>query len=151
MSAPTPPLPRVSGGRLTWAEALAGPLVGATCLWQDLDGLHIEAAPAEPPPTSLVWAWRGETDLVRLRVDSGTVFLATVDAADAARVHGWGADDLRGRVAAYRPAGTDRGLGADFEQVIVDGLDDEVGPITFVRPARPAHLPSRPGSGSVQS
>ena len=39
-------------GRMTWAEAVAGPLAGATCLWQDLDGLQVQPAPPAVPYTS---------------------------------------------------------------------------------------------------
>ena len=39
---------------------MAGPLARATCLWQDLDGLHVSGPPAEAPPTSIVWGWRAD-------------------------------------------------------------------------------------------
>ena len=57
---------------MSWAQAVAGPLAGATCLWQDLDGLHVETAPPSPPPTSILWGWLARTRLVRARLDGGT-------------------------------------------------------------------------------
>jgi hypothetical protein len=146
-------------GRMTWAQAVSGPLAGATCLWQDLDGLHVEPAPAAPPPASLVWGWRGHDHLVRLRLDGDTAYVAVHSpqdppsahpAAGARNVAGgaageraggtrrplpWALND--GRVAASRgrgPAAQAGGVGAAYEQVVVDGIGAGAGPITFVRP-----------------
>lgn len=127
-------------GRMTWAEAVAGPLGGATCLWQDLDGLHVAPAPAAPPPTSILWAWRGDSLLVRLRLDGQIAYVAvhypSVQAPGCTPVETvpWSRND--GRVAASvltGPDAADGGTGARYEQVIVD--NDGSGPITFVRPA----------------
>lgn len=123
------------GGRMTWAEAVAGPLDGATCLWQDLDGLHVSAAPAQPPPTSILYGWRGDSLLVRLRLDGSTAFVAVHDPSVQAPVKtvAWDPDD--GRVAGSVGRGPDAaggGTGARYEQVVVDGD----APVTFVRPAR---------------
>lgn len=124
-------------GRMTWAEAVAGPLAGATCLWQDLDGLHVSPAPQSAPPTSILWAWRPDAWLVRARLDGGTAFVAVHDGTGLTRTVPWdAAGDLR--VAASRgrgPLPDDGGAGAVYEQVVVDGIDDLTGPITFVRPA----------------
>lgn len=128
----------LTGGRMTWPEAVAGPLAGATCLWQDLDGLHAEQAPATAPPTSILWAWRDET-VVRVRVDSQTAFVAILSAVGAGvRTVPW---DLRpggdGRVAGIRGPAVESGAAyEEFEQVIVDGPGDGTGPVTFIRPAR---------------
>ena len=65
-----------AAGKMTWAQALTGPLAETTCLWQDLDGLHVEPAPASPPPTSLIWGWCGRDHLVRLRLDGDTAYVA---------------------------------------------------------------------------
>lgn len=122
-------------GRKTWEAALSGLLDGATCLWQDLDGLHVEPPPATAPPTSVLWAWRGVCDLVRIRLDGQAVFAAMLRSDDATRVHGWSPED--GRVKSYRgPDAAGGGLGTGYEQVVVDGLDADVGPVTFIRPAR---------------
>src|SRR5260370_798486 len=43
---------------MPWADAVAGPLRGATCLWQDLDGAPVGAAP-EPVPPPAVLGGRG--------------------------------------------------------------------------------------------
>src|SRR5206468_2559104 len=56
---------QVTGGVTTWAQAVAGPLAEATCLWQDLDGLHVAPAPADPPPTSILWGWTDDGILLR--------------------------------------------------------------------------------------
>jgi hypothetical protein len=119
---------------MTWAEALAGPLAEATCLWQDLDGLHVEQAPSEPPPTSILYGWRGDSLLVRLRLDGDTAFVAVHDCAVQApvRTEPWSLAD--GRVAGAAGRGPDEaggGTGARYEQVVVDGD----APVTFVRPA----------------
>jgi len=125
-----------SSGRMSWTEAVAGPLAGATCLWQDLDGLHVSPAPGAPPPTSILWGWRPDSWLVRARLDGDTAFVAVHDGKRLARTVPWSADD--GRVAASRGRGpsADRGgVGAAYEQVVVDGTGDRAGPITFLRPA----------------
>ena len=148
-----------ASGRMTWVQAVSGPLAGATCLWQDLDGLHVEPAPAAPPPASLMWGWRGRAYLVRVRLDGDTAYVAvhspvgppSADEAGAARnVAGaaagggpggarrtlpWALND--GRVAASRgrgPAAQAGGVGAVYEQIVVDGIAGGAGPVTFVRP-----------------
>lgn len=130
------------GGRMSWAEAVAGPLAGATCLWQDLDGLHVEPAPPAVPCTSIMWGWRDDGMLIRARLD-GSVALVAVHAPGGRMVSTvpW---DARpggdGRVATARgPAAGPGSIGAEYEQVIVEG-DRETGPVTFIRPA------SRPGA-----
>lgn len=131
-------------GRKTWAQALAGPLAGATCLWQDLDGLHVAPPPETAPPTSVMWAWRPDALLVRLRLDGQTAYVAVHDPADAAPVPVVPWDPADGRVAGSAGRGPDAsggGVGAPYEQVIVDGAGD--GPVTFVRPARDSVRPAR--------
>lgn len=135
-------------GRMTWSQALAGPLAGATCLWQDLDGLHVEAPHEAAPPTSIMWAWRADGLLVRLRLDGQAAYVAVHDPAAQALVPPgpintvpW--DPADGRVigsAGRGPDGRNGGTGARYEQVILDGdVDGDGGvPITFVRPARDA-------------
>jgi len=138
-----------SGGRMTWAESVSGPFAGCTCLWQDLDGLHVERPPLDAPPTSIIWGWRGSLFLVRARLDGDTAYVAVADDVTAldpdigpvltANTVPWSLDD--GRVAAAggaadagRGPGRERGgVGARYEQIIVGGI--ETGPITFVRPA----------------
>lgn len=123
-------------GRMSWAEAATGPLANAMCLWQDLDGLHVEAAPSAAPPTSILWGWRSDSLLVRLRLDGQTAYVAVHDPAVRAPVKTlpWSPQD--GRVAASVGRGPDRtadGTGASYEQVVLDaGVG---GPVTFVRPA----------------
>lgn len=140
----------LSGGRMTWASAVAGPLAGCTCLWQDLDGLHVEPPPLDAPPTSILWGWRGGGFLVRARLDGDTAYVAAVadvtalDPADGSVAPvvtvPWSPDD--GRVAAAvgaadagrgpLPGAGGVGVGAQYEQVIVGGI--VTGPITFIRP-----------------
>lgn len=122
-------------GRMTWAEAVAGPLAGATCLWQDLDGLHVSAAPAEPPPTSILYGWREDSLLVRLRLDGSTALVAVHDLAEQRPV-GTVAWNLHrdGQVAGSAGRGPDAvggGTGARYEQVVVDA--DGCGPVMFIR------------------
>jgi hypothetical protein len=124
----------VTGRRTTWALATSTELVGATCLWQDLDGLHVAAPPPEPPPTSILWAWTDHT-LFRLRLDDTTVHLARCPASTPATATiPWNAT-ADSRVAAYRPApGTGRdGLGTTYLEVTID--TGPAGPVTFIRPA----------------
>jgi hypothetical protein len=124
-------------GRMSWAEAVAGPLAGATCLWQDLDGLHVSPAPETLPPTSILWAWRPNSWLVRARLDGDVAFVAVHQGSGLASTVPWNADD--GRVAASRGRGPSPdlgGVGARYEQVVVDGIGDGAGPVTFLRPAR---------------
>lgn len=132
-------------GRMTWAEAVAGPLAGATCLWQDLDGLHVSEAPESAPPTSILWGWRGDGWLVRLRLDGETAYVAVHDPSVRAAVPTvpWGPGDRRvaGSVR-HGPGAASGGTGARYEQVVADA--DGAGPVTFVRPAA-ASVP--PGEG----
>ena len=129
---------RLSGGRSTWAVVLAGELADATCLWQDLDGLHVGPAPAAPPPTTLVWGWTATGTLLRLRLDGETVFLARWDGGGGTTTLAW--PPTEGRVLAYR--GVERtagGLGTAYVEVTVhpDDPDAAHGPVTFIRPADP--------------
>ena len=132
-------------GKMTWEQAVAGPLAGTTCLWQDLDGLHVEPAPESPPPTSVLWAWSGDgSRLVRLRLDGGTSFVAQHHQPRAGQLTAGGGQILPwslgdGRIAASRgrgPAPEDGGVGAGYEQIVIDGISDGVGPVTFIRPVR---------------
>jgi hypothetical protein len=132
-------------GKMTWPQAVTGPLAGATCLWQDLDGLHIEPAPELPPPTSVLWAWADDNSrLARVRLDGGTAFVAMHQEQRAGLAQGnrtlpWSLQD--GRIAATHgrgPAPEDSGVGAVYEQIVVDGISDGTGPVTFLRPLRPA-------------
>ncbi len=120
MSTPPP------SGRMSWTEAVAGPLAGATCLWQDLDSLHVSEAPETPPPTSILWAWRADSWLIRARLDGDTALVAVHNGTGLVRTVPWSASD--GRVAASRGRGSSADLGAPCEQVVVDGA----GPITFL-------------------
>ena len=79
-----------ASGRMTWAQAVAGPLAEATCLWQDLDGLHVSVAPDVPPPTSILWGWRPDSWLVRARLDGDTAFVAVHDGTGLAARGGVG-------------------------------------------------------------
>ncbi len=129
-----------------WTVVVAGELAGATCLWQDLDGLHVSAAPAKAPPASFLWGWRDDGWLLRVRIDGDLAFVAELDPAAASQAGGavrtvpWDVrSDGRGdaRVAGARgPKPRDGGAGAVYEQVVVDGIGDGVGPVTFLRPAR---------------
>jgi hypothetical protein len=140
-------------GEMSWDQALAGPLSGTTCLWQDLDGLHVEPPPPFPPYASALWGWQDVGRLVRVRLDGDKAFVAIHDAGidrpvteDRGGGHAgpgasptlpWSLGD--GRIAASRLRGPDSeegGVGAAYEQVIVDGIADGVGPITFLRPVR---------------
>ena len=130
----------LAGGQLTWTEAVSGPLVGATCLWQDLDGLHTEPAPQAAPLTSILWGWRDEF-LIRVRLDGDTAYVAILLApGEGTETVPW---DLRregdGRVAGLRGPATKTGTPfGKFEQLIVDGTAEGSGPVTFIRPARRA-------------
>jgi hypothetical protein len=66
----------------TWRD-FRGIVDSATCLWQDLDGVHVAPAPEEPPPTSILWAWSDQRgadgvpeQLWRARIEGDTVFVA---------------------------------------------------------------------------
>jgi hypothetical protein len=129
-----------TSGTMSWEAAVAGPLNTATCLWQDLDGLHVEPAPSAPPPTSILWACRADGWLVRARLDGSTALIA-VHHPDESAVTGttvpWSHAD--GRIAASHgrgPASQDGGVGATYQQIVVDGVDEGTGPITFLRPAQ---------------
>ncbi|MGW0359274.1 hypothetical protein ACWDXV_34225 [Nocardia nova] len=102
-------------------------LFGATCLWQDLDGLHREPAPAAIPLTSILWAWWNRADgrTARLRLDSGRVYLAIETwPNDPISTIAWGADDDRPK--SFRAAGN-AVVTEQFDIAIIDHL-------TFIRP-----------------
>ena len=130
-----------ASGRMTWAQAAAGPLAGATCLWQDLDGLHVAPAPDNAPPTSILWAWRPDSWLVRARLDGEIAFVAVHDATGLVRTVPWnvggGQSDPDLRVIASQgrsPSPAVGGPGATYEQVVVDSIGEGAGPVTFIRP-----------------
>jgi len=126
--------PVVTGGSMQWAEAVARHLAGATCLWQDLDGLHVQGPPDQAPPTSTLWAWTPDGGMVRVRLDAATAYVACCGAADGEPALPWSPED--GRVHAVRPAASSTaGLDLRLRQVVVDGLDAGTGPVTFLRPA----------------
>jgi hypothetical protein len=129
-------------------------LADVTCLWQDLDGLHVEPAPQTAPPTSILWGWRPGTGyLVRLRLDGDTAYVATHQTSDAAPHEAnraqattttlpWSLDD--GRIAASQgrgPAPSDGGVGATYEQITTEDVTTAAGPLTFLRPASPRQIP----------
>jgi hypothetical protein len=127
---------------MSWTEAVAGPLDGATCLWQDLDGLHVGTAPETAPPTSILWAWRPDSWLVRVRLDGDVALVAVHEDAGLAVTVPWdaghGSSPGDRRVLASRdrgPSAADGGTGARYEQVVVNGISNGAGPITFLRPA----------------
>jgi hypothetical protein len=123
----------IHAGRMTWSQAVAGPLAGATCLWQDLDGLHRDVAPVEAPPTSTVWGWIGSGRMVRLRLDGDTAYVATCEAAASGQTaKPWSSNDHR--VEAIRPEEAVAYL-EPMLQVVVDDVGEGAGPITFIRPA----------------
>lgn len=125
-------------GRMTWAEATSGPLAGATCLWQDLDGLHVSAAPGAAPPTSILWGWRPDSWLVRARLDGDMVLVAVHSGGGAVRTVPWSPGQEDFRIAAYHgPSRDEGGVGAVYDQVVLDGIDEDCGPVTFIRPASP--------------
>lgn len=112
-----------------WAHARTT-LAGATCLWQDLDGLHRRPAPAHAPPTSILWAWWDTPDdrVARLRIDGDRIYLAlTRWPTDPLHTIAWGADD--NRITAFRPASEDVTVTEQFDTATVDD-------ITYLRPAR---------------
>ena len=118
---------------MAWTEALDGPLAGATCLWQDLDGLHIEPAPAVAPLTSIVWGWR-EDLLTRIRLDGQDAFVAVREPGQLTATLRW---DIAGdgRVAGLRGPGASH-AGEAFEQVVAEPAAEGLGPVTFIRPER---------------
>jgi hypothetical protein len=131
------PAPSITGGTLSWDETVTTALPGWTCLWQDLDGLHVAAPPTTAPPTSILWAWADDGTMARLRLDGDTAHVAICPAdTPGVIVQPW--TDTDGRVRAARfAADTTTRLDLSLEQVIVDGADSHAGPVTFLRPARP--------------
>ena len=120
----------------------------ATALWQDLDGIHVEAPPTGAPPTSILWAWSRDT-LWRLRLDGGVVFGSRLDMASGAVVVrgratlAWVADDQR--IAAHLAGRGPRIDTHRFEEFVVDGIAEGAGPITFLRSAASVATTDGPG------
>lgn len=126
---------------LTWEQALTTLLDGKDCLWQDLDGLHIEPAPAHAPPTSILWAWStgaapAQTEMVRLRLDPGQDGVTRVYAATATGGPGTALAAYKddGRTAAYRPASAGA---ATLQALGVVAVTEQVAPgrtpVMFIR------------------
>ena len=99
-------------------------------------------APDSAPPTSILWAWRPDSWLVRARLDGDIAFVAVHDGTGLVRTVPWnlgdGQSDPDLRVVASRDRGPSPhagGAGASYEQVVVDGISEGAGPITFLRPA----------------
>lgn len=83
--APTPTAPeaRLYGyGRLEWDQVCAL-LDDAICAWADLDGLHLDPAPAAAPPTSHLWAWWPDGNCARLRIDGTQAYTAVLRFTDS--------------------------------------------------------------------
>jgi hypothetical protein len=138
------PAGALTGRRTTWSDARTTELTEATCLWQDLDGLHLAPPPATPPHTSILWAWTPTGTLLRLRIDDNTVHLAQWEGAGDVETVPWSADqtvdEQDRRVASYRGSNTsDGGLGSTYTEITVHPNDpaDNHGPITFIRPTNP--------------
>lgn len=133
-TAPTAPAEPV----VPWARLAGEVLAGCTCLWQDLDGLHVEPAPPQAPLTSILWAWADTGAMLRVRLDGDIGYVATCPAdVTTTAVLPWGPDD--GRVHAVRRAvSSGAGLDLRLDQYLDDGLDSGTGPVTFLRPARSA-------------
>ena len=133
----------VRGGRVPWAEAVREYLRDAQCLWQDLDGVSLSAAPPAAPHTSLVHAWTA-TELVRVRVDRDVdgvwAHVAAIprpqDEGASQVVRPWQPHD--GRVAGFhrrqqtRSSSERTPVPESLRSVVADGIDEGVGPITFV-------------------
>ncbi len=118
---------------LTWAEAAAGPLDGLECLWQDLDGVHLGAAPDTPPPTSILWAWEPDGDLVvRCRLDGDVVYLAQRRGLTGADLIPWSG---HGRVAQVRANGNVDVLAVPLQLVREDITAAGGAPLTYLRRA----------------
>lgn len=85
--------------RMTWKELTEG-LNDHEALWQDLDGVHLEALPMKPPHTSILWAWPREisdgpadaSELRRIRLDAptGTTWVATPGEVSRRQLLPWG-------------------------------------------------------------
>ncbi len=134
MNVPAPP---ITGGTMTWTEAITSHLRGWTCLWQDLDGLHIAAPPVAAPPTSILWAWSPDGARARLRLDDQVVHLALCPAdVPATAVEPWNPTDGRVRATRFAPD-TTTGLQLRLEHTVVPGSPSAGGPITFLRAVRP--------------
>ncbi len=67
-------------GRMDWDD-VRNALAGATCIWQDLDGLHCGLVPERVPLASHLWAWSG-SHAWRFRLDAGTCVGAVLTVDD---------------------------------------------------------------------
>lgn len=64
------------GGRLPWSE-IRSYLCASTCTWQDLDGLHLVAAPDAAPIATHLWGWSSNR-CFRARIDGEYAYLAAL-------------------------------------------------------------------------
>lgn len=64
------------GGLLPWSEVRSY-LGEATCTWQDLDGLHLAAAPDAAPIATHLWGWSPDR-YFRARIDGEHAYLAAL-------------------------------------------------------------------------
>lgn len=96
-------------GRMDWDD-VRNALAEATCIWQDLDGLHCDPVPESVPLASHLWAW-SRSHSWRFRLDVGTCVGAvlTVD------------DGVVSRADAVLPRSTpDSGLSGLLAEVVGD-------------------------------
>lgn len=64
------------GGLLPWSEVRSH-LGEATCTWQDLEGLHLAAAPDAAPISTHLWGWSSNR-CFRARIDGEHAYLAAL-------------------------------------------------------------------------
>ncbi|MFI8774861.1 hypothetical protein ACIGKQ_22250 [Gordonia sp. NPDC062954] len=103
-------------------------LADATCLWQDLDGLHCTEAPETAPMTSILWGWWPEAhgQVVRVRLDGDKAYVAVRSwPTNGQPTVPWSRDDRR--VAAAVRAN----MTVDITQKYAVAVIDEM---TFIRP-----------------
>lgn len=117
---------------MTWQEARDSELAGMECLWQDLDGVHLEPAPHDPPRSSILWAWSSAGEpprAVRCRLDGDMVLLAQTDSTGGESLVLWGNHD---RVRQVRAAGTSDVLTVRLIQVQESVSADGRVPLSFL-------------------
>lgn len=129
--------------KMAWSEVVAS-FVDATgapleCLWQDLDGVHIEPVPDHAPPTSIMWAWPAPGSsselqpeaLRRVRIDGQIAYVATPRSGGQRVTLPWGGLDQIAQLRVASAQTADQVRAQVFAEYVEDGTTGGESPVTF--------------------
>ncbi len=120
-----------SHGRLPWTQARET-LADYTCVWLDLDGLHVGAPPRETPIATHIWGW-SNGHYARARLDTDAAYLGVLHETPPPSAAGEPVT-VHPRAAVMRSAATGETAPQEFNELAVELLEiPGPHPVTFVR------------------